>query len=132
MVRFVSYTVLLLHMSFRFLTFITHPQSTYVKGFFIDWDKIKILVDAKDDKDPKIDQLNLAIMREFIDRDKNPICLARRIGTKGKLCSVVSLGEESVSEDLEELKKKELIIPKYLMKLSAALTGPEVFEIWSW
>ena len=46
-------------------------------------------------------------MREFIDRDKNPICLAERIGNKGKLYTVVSLGEESVSEDLEFRRVKE-------------------------
>ena len=46
--------------------------------------------------------------------------------------SGISLGEGSISEDLEELKNKDLTIPTYLTKLPSVLTGPDVFEFLEW
>jgi len=103
----------------------------YVKGFAMDWDKIRKIVDVEEDNHPKGHQMIYIIMREFVDREKHWICAARRIHDKRNI-GVISLGEGSISEDLEELKKKDLPIPTYLMKLPSVLTGPDVFEFLEW
>jgi len=97
----------------------------------MDWEKIRKIVDVEDDNDPKVHKMIYIIMREFVDRDKHWICAARRIHDKRNI-GVISLGEGSISEDLEELKNKDLPIPSYLTKLPSVLTGPNVFEFLEW
>jgi hypothetical protein len=103
----------------------------YVKGFAMDREKIRKVVKVEDDNDPKVHQLMYIIMREFVDRKKHWICSARSIHDK-KHVGVISLGEGSTSDDLEELKKKDLPIPTYLMNLPSVLTGPDIFEFLDW
>jgi len=103
----------------------------YVKGFAMDWEKIRKIVDVEDDNDPKVHQVIYIIMRDFVDRQKHWVCDARRIHDKRNI-GVISLGEGSISEDLEELKKKDLPIPTYLMELPSVLTGPDTFEFLQW
>ena len=85
----------------------------------MDYEKIRILVDVEDDNDPKVHQLIYIIMREYVDREKNWICFAKTPGD-GELFGVISLGEESFSEDLEELNKMDIPVPEYLTKLKSA------------
>ena len=114
---------------------LTCPQKSipiiYVKGFAMDWEKIRKFVKVEDDNDPKVHEVIYIIMREFVDRDKHWICAARSIHDKRNI-GVISLGEGSISEDLEELKNKDLPIPTYLTKLPSVLTGPDVFEFLEW
>ena len=97
----------------------------------MDWKKIRKIVNVEDDNDPKVHKMIYIIMREFVDRDKHWICAARRIHDKRNI-GVISLGEGSISEDLEELKNKDLTIPTYLTKLPSVLTGPDVLEFLEW
>ena len=115
---------------------LTLPQQSsiptiYVKGFAMDWEKIWKIVNIEDDNDPKVHKMIYIIMREFVDRDKHWICAARGIHDKRNI-GVISLGKGSISEDLEELKNKDLPIPSYLTKLPSVLTGPDVFEFLEW
>lgn len=125
MVRFVQH----------YMPVLTLPQqiipTIYVKGFAMDWEKIRKLVNVEDDNDLKVHEMIYIIMREFVDRDKHWICAAQRIHDKQHI-GVISLGEGSISEDLEELKNKDLPIPSYLTKLPSVLTGPDVFEFLEW
>ena len=70
-------------------------------------------------------------MREYVDRENNWICTARRIEDK-QIFGVISLGQGSRCADLEELKEKDLPIPEYLTKMTSVLTGPDVFEFIEW
>ena len=97
----------------------------------MDKEKIRKLVEVEDINDIKVDQLMYIIMREFVDRNKHWICSARSLHD-GKFVAVISLGEGSTSEYLEELKTKDLPIPKYLTKLPSVLTGPDFFEFTQW
>ena len=94
----------------------------------MDWEKI-----VKVDKEnyPQVHEVIYIIMREFVDRDKHWICAARRLHD-GRNIGVISLGEGSLSEDLEELRKKDLPVPRCLTKLPSILTGPDVFEFLEW
>jgi len=97
----------------------------------MDWDKIRNLVDAEEDNHPNVHKVIYIIIRDFVDREKHWVCAARRIHDKRNI-GVISLGEGSISEDLEELKKKDLPVPTYLVKLPSVLTGPDVFEFLEW
>ncbi|KIM36945.1 hypothetical protein M413DRAFT_448852 [Hebeloma cylindrosporum] len=103
----------------------------YVKGFAMDWEKIRKLLDVEDDNDPKVHQMVYLIMRNFVDREKHWICAARRL-EDGADVGVISLGEGSVGEDLEELMRKDLPVPEYLVKMPSVLSGPDVFEFLEW
>ena len=89
------------------------------------------LVDAEDENDPKVHELYYYIMRDFIQRDKNWLCTAKRL-SDGKIFGVACLGEGSISSDLEELTKKDIPVPEYLANLPSALTGPDIFEFMYW
>jgi len=109
----------------------TSGEKTYVKGFAFDLQKLQSLVGATDDSDPRIYALVNMIMRDLVDRDSHWLCGGRRLDDETDV-EVISLGEGSVSKDLEGLKKKEIPTPRYLTKMSSALTGPDVFEFVEW
>jgi len=97
----------------------------------MDWQKIRKIVDVEEENDPKVHEVIYIIMQQFVDRDKDWICAARRLHD-GRNIGVISLGEGSLSEDLEELREKDLTVPKYLTNLPSVLTGPDVFEFPEW
>lgn len=113
-----------------FPDFLLQP-TMYVKGFALDWAKIQKLVNAKDENDLKVHDTIRMIMRDFVDRDNHWVCSGLRIHDK-KFFGIISLGEGSLSEDLEELQKKDIPVPEYLAKMTSVLTGPEVFEFLNW
>ena len=50
------------------ITLLTRFQSEgYVKGYAIDWEKIKIFLKITDDADPRIDNAMIQIL-DFVDR----------------------------------------------------------------
>jgi len=98
----------------------------------LDAEKIRKLVGATDTNDPKVDQMFYIIMKDFVDRDEHWLCDALRLEDKSYVI-VISLGTGSLGGNLEDLKKKELPIPRYLSKtLSSALVGPDVFQFLGW
>jgi len=46
--------------------------------------------------------------------------------------NVISLGEDAFGDDPEELEKREIPIPPYLLKMQPVLTGPKVFKFHGW
>jgi len=104
----------------------------YVKGYQIDWQKVKAFLDISEDSDARIDVAMVQIM-DFVDRS-HWICIARPIGaprTRG--FAVISFGKDAWGTDLEELRKKDIPTPKYLEKLAEHLfSGPDVYELESW
>jgi len=105
----------------------------YVKGYQIDWQKVKAFLDITEDSDPRIDAAMVQIM-DFVDRS-HWICMARPIGAPPPTCgfTVISFGKEAWGEDLEELRKKDIPTPKYLEKLAEHLfSGPDVYEFEDW
>ena len=109
----------------------TAPCKTYVKGFLIDLEKICRLLNVEDVKDPKVHQVVYIIMKEFVERDKDWLCSALTLEDHREV-GVISLGEGSLGNDIEELRKKDLPISSYLTQMTSALTGPEVFEFLGW
>ena len=103
----------------------------YVKGFLIDFEKIRKLLKVEDANDPKAHHLVYLIMRDFVDRDKDWLSTALTLDDHQQV-GVISLGEGSLGSDVEELKKKDLPISEYLTNLPSALTGPDVFEFLGW
>ena len=91
---------------------LTHVPQAYVKGFEIDWDKIKALLEITDDNDYTIDAAMEKVMLS-VDRDKHWLCGAYPLDGPRKLTNVISLGEDAFGGDLEELEKKEIPIPGY-------------------
>jgi hypothetical protein len=108
-------------------------SNSYVKGYAIDWGKIKTYLGITDDQDRRIDEAMLKIM-DYVDRPTHWICTARPIGPPTQ-CSVIviSFGYEACSPDLEVLRKKDISPPEYLEKIAEPLlSGPDVFEFVSW
>ena len=99
-----------------------------VKGFGIDWEKIKALLETTDDKDHRIDGVMQKVMLS-VDRQEHWLCGAYNLDGPRKLTNV---GEESFGDDLEELQQKEIPIPQYMLKMKTALTGPQVFLFKEW
>ena len=88
---------------------------------------------ATSDDDPAVEQMMYATMENFVDREKHWLCTAHTLDDEKDVVVVISLGEGSVGEDLEELKKKDLPIPEYLTKkLSKVVSGPDVFRFMGW
>ena len=115
-----------------FTHFLILSPQTYVKGFALDVQKIQKLVGATSDTDPAVERMAFATMKYFVDREKHWLCDALRLD-KDEYIVVISLGEGSVGEDLEELKKKDLPTPEYLTKkLSSVVSGPDVFRFMGW
>jgi hypothetical protein len=107
------------------------PCKTYVKGFLIDYGKICKLLNVEDVEDPKVHQVVYVIMKDFVERDKDWLCSALTL-EDGKEVGVISLGEGSLGNDVEELRRKDLPISEYLTNMTSALTGPDVFEFLGW
>ncbi|KAM6497192.1 hypothetical protein JOM56_007665 [Amanita muscaria] len=68
----------------------------YVKGYVIDWDKIKAFLEITDHTDGRIDEAMVEIIG-FVDRETNPIATARRIDAQ---TLYVLLGPEACGPDL--------------------------------
>lgn len=102
-----------------------------MKGFLIDLEKIRKLLNVEDVKDPKVHHLVYIIMRDFVERDKDWLCSALTLEDH-KEVGVISLGEGSLGSDVEELRRKDLPISEYLTNMTSALTGPDVFEFLGW
>jgi len=100
---------------------------TYVKGFAIDWEKIKTLLEITDDNDYRIDRVMNKVML-YVDRDKHWLCGALTLDSK-KSVNLISLGEDAFSDDLEKL---DIPIPDYLLMMGVVLTGPKVFIFEEW
>jgi hypothetical protein len=102
---------------------------SYVKGYGVDWDKIKAFVGTDDDKDRRIDLVMCRVM-EAVNHD-HPVCSGHRL-TDNKLFNVIPLAEEAFDDDLEGLIEKEIPVPKYLRDLEVLLSGPEIFKFAGW
>ena len=102
-----------------------------MKGFRIDFEKIRKLLEVEDVKDPKVHHLVYIILKDFVDRDKDWLCTALTLEDR-KEVGVISLGEGSLGCNVEELRKKDLPISEYLTNLPSVLTGPDVFEFLGW
>jgi hypothetical protein len=102
-----------------------------VKGFGIDWEKIKALLKTTDDKDHRIDGVMQRVMLS-VDREEHWICGAYPLDGPRKLTNVISFGKESFGDDLEGLQQREIPIPRYMLKMEAVLTGPKVFLFKEW
>ncbi|KIM47548.1 hypothetical protein M413DRAFT_6855 [Hebeloma cylindrosporum] len=105
-------------------------QPGYVKGFFLDREKIRKKLGVEADNDPEIFDVMYIIMRDYIDEEKHWLCLGTRANEDQVI--VVSLGEGSFGEDPDELMRKNVPVPEYLSNFPSALTGPEVFRFRSW
>ncbi|KAG7088222.1 hypothetical protein E1B28_012239 [Marasmius oreades] len=103
----------------------------YVKGYGIDWDKVKAALEVTDDGDGQIGSLIKQIL-ECVDRDIHWICIGKP--NNGKRNSfVISFGEEAFGTDLEALRKKDIPAPDYLKSfVKPFLVGPDVFEAVDW
>jgi hypothetical protein len=111
------------------------PFKIYVKGYLIDFEKIRKLVRAETSNDRKVHHFVYIMMKDFIDKDLIFSAMTLVDGGVGEHVAVVSLGEGSLGSDVDELRKKDLPISSnlnYLTKLPSALTGPDVFEFLSW
>ncbi|KAG7088192.1 hypothetical protein E1B28_012209 [Marasmius oreades] len=109
---------------------ITDKTSTkeYVKGYGIDWDKVKAALGVTDDGDGQIGSLMKQIL-ECVDRDIHWVCIGKP--NNGKHNSfVISFGEQAFDTDPEALRKKDIPAPEYLKCfVEPFLFGPEVFEV---
>ena len=105
----------------------------YVKGFEIDWKKIKIYLNATDDQDRRIDSIINQVM-ESVDRDEHWLVGAYPLEGPREAINVISLGEDAFGDDAEELARRELPIPKYLQtpRMQLVLSGPRVFIFQDW
>ena len=103
----------------------------YVKGYTFDWNKIKTFLSIDNDNDGRIDDVIYRVL-EFIDRDTNPTCRARRCGTREE-AMVILLRVDAIDNDRETLEAKDLSPPRYLAQLAEPLmSGPDIFEFKSW
>ncbi|CAA7265247.1 unnamed protein product [Cyclocybe aegerita] len=93
------------------VSFRKRMSGSYVKGYGIDWDKIKNLLGIDNDQDPRIGWRRL---------------------TDGEKFNVISFGEEAFGDDLDKLRKKDIPVPEYLRRLESLLSGPDVFEFVEW
>jgi len=98
----------------------------------LDAEKIRKLVGATEETDPEVEQMLYIILKDVVDRDKHWLCDALRLEDNAYVV-VISLGEGSLGQNVEDLKKKELPIPGYLTKkLSSVVVGPDVFRFMGW
>jgi hypothetical protein len=105
---------------------------TYVKGYVVDMEKIKVFLNAPDIKDSRIDHAMVLIMGS-LDREAHRDCVAQPVappGVKRDTLSVIPLNGEAFSKDLEELRQRVIPIPGCLRELAKqVLSGPDVFEV---
>jgi hypothetical protein len=92
-----------------------------VKGFLIDFEKIRKLLNVEDVNDPKVHHLVYLIMKDFVDRDKDWLYTALTLEDRQQV-GVTASGEGSLRSDVEEVKKKDLPILEYFTNMPSALT----------
>ena len=104
---------------------------TYVKGYGVDLVKIMHFYESVDPKDGRIDRAAMKIL-DCVDKREHPICGECTLHDDRINMIVIAFGNDVFGDDLDELKKKKLIPPKYLEKVAGLLRGPEVFEFVMW
>ncbi|KAG6903312.1 hypothetical protein C0995_013065 [Termitomyces sp. Mi166 len=107
------------------------PQ--YVKGYGIDWIKIKDYLKT-DLSDRRIDQI-VGIILEGVDRDNCEVFGGYTTDAEQRTMTVIPLGKEAWGEEgeaMEDVRKKDITPPTLLVKLEHFLMGPDVFEFRAW
>ncbi|KAG7088230.1 hypothetical protein E1B28_012247 [Marasmius oreades] len=113
---------------------ITNETQTkeYVKGYGIDWDKVKAALEITDDGDGRIRILVQKIL-EHVDCDIHWTCIGKPNSGKRNTFNIISFGKEAFDTDPEALRKKDIPAPDYLKSfVEPFFVGPDVFEVVDW
>lgn len=91
---------------------------------------IKVWLKTTDDKEHGIDGV---MERVTLSVDcEEQVCGVHALDGPRKLINVISLGEESFGDDMQQLQQKEIPIPRYMLKMETVLTGPKVLIFKEW
>lgn len=72
----------------------------------------RLFLSTDNDNDGRIDDVIYRVL-EFIDRDTNPTCMARRCGTREDAL-VIMLRVDAIDNDRETLEAKDLSPPRVI------------------